>query len=326
MRICIFGAGSIGGLMAGLLARAGREVSIVARGPHLAAIQGRGLRIRGPEGEFVTHPIATDDPRLLGPQDLVVVATKTTALPEVAARIGPLLHPGTRVAFAVNGVFWFYAHALPQPPDVRQLDPSGALERGFGAARSLGIIVRSSAEVVKPGLVVNANGGHLTVGDPVPGSSGRARETAAALACPGLEVTVTDDMRRAMWAKLARNVGSSPIACLTGADTHAVGRVPALRRMGEALMHEALAVAAAEGYDGITIEAGRTRSATPIRPSMLQDLEQGRPMEIETQLAIVQSLGRQRNVATPLLDTLLPLLALRAEVAGCLPPGPEPMP
>ncbi len=321
MRICVFGAGSIGGLVAGLLARDGRDVSIIARGAHLRAIQADGLRVRTPEGEFATQPTATDDPAALGAQDLVVVATKTTALPEIASRIAPLLHAGTRVAFAVNGVFWFYAHGLPDAPDVVRLDPGGALAHAVGAARALGIIVHASAEVVEPGLVVNPNGGRMLVGDATPGPDDRAREIAAALACPGLAVTATGDLRREMWAKLARNVGSSPVACLTGADSHAIAEVPALGRMADALRRETLAVAAAQGYLGITLEAGQTLSPLPIKPSMLQDLERRRPMEIETQLAIVQDLGRQTGVATAVLDDLLPLLVLRARVAGCLPAG-----
>ena len=321
MTVCVFGAGSIGGLLAGLLARGGRDVSVIARGAHLRAIQANGLRVRTPDGAFTARPVATDDPAALGPQDLVVVATKTTALPDIASRIAPLLHPGTRVAFAVNGVFWFYAHGLSVAPDVARLDPGGGLARSVGAARALGIIVQTSAEVVEPGVVVSSNDARMLVGDATPGSDQRAQEVAAALACSGLSVAATDDLRRAMWAKLARNVGSSPIACLTGADSHAIAGVPALQRMADALRRETLAVAAAQGYPGISLEAGRTTSPLPTKPSMLQDLERGRPMEIETQLAIVQDLGRQAGAATPMLDTLLPLLALRARVAGCLPDG-----
>ncbi len=321
MNICVFGAGSIGGLLAGLLKRDGRDVSVIARGAHLRAIQANGLRVRTPDGEFTTHPAATDAPAALAPQDLVVVATKTTALPDIASRIAPLLHPGTRVAFAVNGVFWFYAHGLSVAPDVTRLDPGGVLARSVGAASAFGIIVQSSAEVVEPGFVVSANDARMLVGDATPGHDQRAQEVAAALACPGLTVTATDDLRRAMWAKLARNVGSSPIACLTGADSHAIAGVPALQQMADALRRETLAVAAAQGYPGISLEAGRTTSPLPTKPSMLQDLERGRPMEIETQLAIVQDFGRQAGAATPMLDTLLPLLTLRARVAGCLPAG-----
>ena len=321
MTICVFGAGSIGGLLAGLLARDGRDVSVIARGAHLRAIQAEGLRVRTPAGAFTTRPTATDDPATLGPQDLVVVATKTTALPAIAPRIAPLLHPGTRVAFAVNGVFWFYAHGMSGAPDVARLDPGGVLAHSVGAVRALGIIVQTSAEVAEPGLVVSSNEAKMLVGDATPGSDRRAQGVAAALACPGLTVTATEDLRRAMWAKLARNVGSSPIACLTGADSHAIAGVPALARMADALRRETLAIAAAQGYPGIALEAGRTTSPLPTKPSMLQDLERGRPLEIETQLAVVQDLGRQADVATPMLDTLLPLLALRAQMAGCFPAG-----
>ena len=323
MRICIFGGGSIGGLVAGLLARAGRDVSLVARGPHLRAIQTSGLRIRLPTEQFTTHPTATDDPATLGPQDLVVVATKTTALRQVAEAIGPLLHSTTQVAFAINGVFWFYAQGLSNAPDVARLDPGGLLEAKIGAARALGVIVRASAEVVEPGLVVNTDSRRLLVGDATPGTADRARGVAGALACPGLEVEVADDLRRAMWAKLALNVGSSPIACLTGADARAVWHSPALRSMSQLLRQETLAVAAAVGCGGLPLEPSRSHPPDPFKPSMLQDLERGRPMEVETQLAIVQDLARQRGVATPVLDTLLPLVVLRAQVAGSPTPGME---
>lgn len=322
MRVCIFGAGSIGGLVAGMLARAGRDVCLIGRGLHLNAIQASGLRIRLPTGEFTTHPVATDDPATLGPQDLVVVATKTTALRQVAEAIGPLLHDATQVAFAINGVFWFYAHGLPGPPDVARLDPGGVLASRIGASRALGIIVRSSAEVVEPGLVVSVGSRHLLVGDATPGPADRARAAAKALACPDLAVEAVDDLRRAMWAKLALNVGSSPLACLTAADARTVWEVPALRGMSQSLRQETLAVAAAVGCAGLPLVSNESPPAS-IKPSMLQDLERGRPMEVETQLTIVQDLARQRGVATPVLDILLPLLTLRAQMAGSSTPGLE---
>lgn len=326
MRVCIFGAGSIGGLVAGMLARAGRDVCLIGRGPHLRAIQASGLRIRLPTEEFTTHPVATDDPATLGPQDLVIVATKTTALCQVAEAIGPLLHDVTQVAFAINGVFWFYAHGLPDAPNVARLDPGGVLASRIGASRALGIIVRASAEVVEPGLVVSGGSRrHLLVGDATPGPADRARAAAMALACPDLGVEAVDDLRRAMWAKLALNVGSSPLACLTAADARTVWEVPALRGMSQLLRQETLAVAAAVGCDGLPLAPTGSPPA-PIKPSMLQDLERGRPMEVETQLAIVQDLARQRGVATPVLDILLPLLVLRAQMAGSPTPGVEARP
>ena len=320
MKICVFGAGSIGGLMAGLIAHAGRDVSIVARGAHLHAIQADGLRVRTPGGQICCRPVATDDPRALGVQDLVVVATKTTALPQVAASIAPLLHDATLVAFALNGVFWFYAHGMQKAVDVAGLDADGALARDIGPGRALGVVVRGSAEVGEPGLVVNSNGLQVVVGDAIPGRMDRAVRVAKALACPGFAAEATADLRRAMWAKLARNVGSSPIACLTGADSWAITADRELRRIANGLRQETLAVAAAQGYPGISLGEGQTRSPQPTKPSMLQDLERGRPLEIETQLSVVQDLARQSGVATPLLDTLLPLLKLRANVAGCPPP------
>ena len=320
-RICVYGAGSVGGFLAATLARAGRDVRVIARGPHLAAIRERGLTLRGDADTFTVRPPASDDPFDFGPQDLVVVAAKTPALPGVARGVAPLLGPNTLVAFAVNGVYWFYAHRFAPrgvAPDARRLDPGGVLRDRIGPERALGIVVRSSNEVTEPGVVVNTGRNGFAVGDATPGETGRAERVAAALAAPGMDVVATADLRREMWRKLVRNVGSSPLCSLTGADSRAAFADPGLRALSEALMRETLAVAAAHGFGGMDDAAAEPPGGRlPVKPSMLQDLERGRPMEIDTQIAIVRDFGRGTGVPTPALDAVLPLLALRARVAGC---------
>ncbi len=321
MRICVFGAGSVGGFLAATLAHAGRDVRVIARGPHLAAIRDRGLTLRSDEDTVTVRPPASDDPSDFGPQDLVIVAAKTPALPDVARGMAPLLGPDTLVAFAVNGVYWFYAHRFAPggaAPDTRRLDPGDVLRDHIGPDRALGIVVRSSNEVTEPGVVVNTGRNGFTVGDATPGDPARAERVAAALAAPGMDVTATADLRREMWRKLVRNVGSSAICALTSADSRAAFEAPGLGALSAALMRETLAIAAAHGFGGMDDAAVEPAGGRlPVKPSMLQDLERGRPMEIDTQIAIVRDFGRGAGVPTPALDTVLPLLALRARMAGC---------
>lgn len=322
MRICVFGAGAVGGYLAARLANAGRDVSIVARGDQLAAIRERGLRLDTPTETITVTPRASDSPPDLGEQDLVIVAAKTPALPEVAAAIAPLLGPETLVAFAVNGIFWFYGHGFApggKAPPTARIDPGGVIEKEIGAARSLGIIVYSPNAVIAPGVVRNGGDSSFTIGETVAGATAKAERVAAAIDGCGFETKVTGDIRQAMWRKLVDNVGNSPLAVLTGASIGAISAEPAAQELVLALRRETIAVAAAQGFADIGIDLTRQRASvrTTHKPSILQDLERGRPMEIDAQLVAVQELARQGGVATPVLDTLLPLVILRARLAGC---------
>lgn len=325
MRICIFGAGAVGSYLAARLAHSGKTVSVIVRGPHLAAIQQSGLTLQAKDGEITVRLPATDDPAALGPQDLVIVSAKTPSLPQVAAGIAPLLHAETAVAFAINGVFWFYGDGFRPngiAPDTSRLDRDGSLHRLIGVERSLGMVVRSSNEVVASGVVRNesaVNGFHI--GEAMPGrAKDRAPELAAALDGSGFISKALPDIRRDMWAKLVRNAASSPLCCLTGSDVASAYGDPAIGELAVALMRETAAVAAAHGFADLLpdpSEALRMGLQLHHKPSMLQDLERGRAMEIDTQLAILRDLARQAEVATPVLDTVLPMLMLRARTAGC---------
>jgi 2-dehydropantoate 2-reductase len=325
MRICVFGAGAVGGYLAARLAHAGRDVSVVARGAQLQAIRERGLTLTTPTETITARPRASDAPRDLGIHDLVIVAVKTPALAEVAAAMKPLLGPETLVAFAVNGVYWFYGHGFaPNGGTVpgERLDPGGVIEREIGAARSLGIIVYSPNVVVAPGVVRNGGDSSFTIGEALAGATEKAERVAAAMAGCGFETKVTGDIRRAMWRKLVDNVGNSPLAVLAGASIGAISAEPAAHELVLALRRETMAVAAAQGFPDLGIvDTARRQGAGAVRtshkPSILQDLERGRPMEIDAQLVAVQELARRGGVATPVLDTLLPLVILRARLAGC---------
>ncbi|HMR31192.1 MAG TPA: 2-dehydropantoate 2-reductase [Geminicoccaceae bacterium] len=313
MRICVYGAGSVGGYLAARLAKAGREVSVVARGPHLAAIRVGGLTLQTPEERFTVPVAASDDPADLGRQDLVIVGAKHPALPGIAERIGPLLGPDTPVVFAMNGVLWFTA-------DLPRLDPTGSIRRHIGIERALGLIIESPNEVVEPGVVENTGKrNRFTLGEAVPGRSARAEGLYRALSGAGFEVELADDVRRPMWAKLSRNVSSAPVCILTGAMSSQLVEDPAMKGLMQALTVEVLAVAAALGFAdlGVDPDASNARGNRPQhKPSMLQDLERGRPMEIDAMLLAVQDLARRSSVPTPVLDVLLPVVTMKARLAG----------
>ena len=313
VQICVYGAGSVGGYLAARLARAGHEVSVVARGPHLAAIQERGLTLHTLEDRFTVEVAASEEPGELGRQDLVIVSAKHPALPGIAQRIAPLLGPETPVAFAMNGVLWFTS-------DLPRLDPTGAIRRNIGVERSLGLIIESPNAVPEPGVVENTGKrNRFTLGEAVPGRSARAVKLHQALGGAGFELELADDIRRPMWAKLSRNVSSAPVCILTGALSSQLVEDPAIKGLMRALTVEVLDVAAALGFAnlGIDPDASNARGNRPQhKPSMLQDLERGRPMEIDAMLAAVQDLARRAKVATPVLDVLLPVVAMKAKLAG----------
>lgn len=325
MRICIFGAGAVGSFLAARLANAGKQVSVIVRGPHLAAIQKNGLTLQAKNGDITVRLPASDQPAELGPQDLVIIAAKTPSLPQVAQAIAPLLHERTAVAFAINGIFWFYGDGFRPngiTPDTTRLDPDSSLHRLIGVERSLGIVVRSSNEVVAPGVVRNEsvnNGFHI--GEAVPGRvQDRAPALAAALDGSGFLVKALGDIRQDMWAKLVRNSASSPLCCLTSSDVASAYGDPEIGAMATALMRETASVAEAHGFPGLLAdpaEALRMGLSLHHKPSMLQDLERGRAMEIDSQLAILLDLARQAKVAMPVMEKLLPMLKLRARTAGC---------
>lgn len=326
MRICIFGAGAVGSFLAARLAQAGRDVSVVARGPHLAAIQRDGLRLQALDGEMTVRLPAAEDPAALGAQDLVIVSLKTPALAQAAATMAPLLHAETAVAFALNGIFWFYGDGFaPQgtTPDTARLDRDGTLHRLIGARRSLGMVVLSPNTLVAPGVVRNDRTGNAFVlGEALADRRDRAPSLAALLDNPGFACRATTDIRREMWLKLIRNAASSPICCLTGLTVAQAYGDPAVRALAVALMRETLAVAVAHGFTELPADPPsdiQSGLALHHKPSMLQDLELGRAMEIDSQLAILQDLARQAGVATPVTDTLLPLVIARARAAGSYP-------
>ena len=326
MRIMVVGAGAIGGYLAARLAKAGRDVAIVARGAHLEAIRARGLTLATPEERFTVRLDASDDPAALGPADIVLLTTKATAHAEIATRLS--LGAETAVVFAQNGVFWWYGEGLTpggRAVDTTRLDPAGVIGRHIGSARSLGMVIYSPNEVSEPGVVSN-NGfrNRFVIGEPRGGRSPRLEAIMAQLDHCGFQIEATSDIRREMWKKLMGNLSGSPLCSLTRARADQLVDDPALGDLSRRIAEEGLAVAAAHGFADLGVDPillTKPGNRPRHKPSMLQDLERGRPMELDSMLLIVQDFAREAGVPTPALDTVLALLVLAARTAGVYPAG-----
>lgn len=322
MRICVYGAGAIGGHIAARLAKGGAEVSVVARGAQLAAIQAQGLRVLAPDGVLESQPRASADPADLGRQDAVIVTVKAPSLSQVAAGITPLLGPDTPVAFVMNGIPWWYFDRLGGRLDglrLPELDPGEALRRAVGIPRTLGGVVYSAATVVEPGVVrVQAEDGRVVLGEPDGSMSPRLQALAAAIAAGGMGGQAVPDIRQAIWSKLLGNLMTGLLCVLSRSAMNEVLAIPAARDAAIRIGEEVKAVAAAYGHDlGGAIAPRVERSMRlPHRPSILQDLELGRPMEVEALWRAPLRLAREVGVAVPTLELMVALASQAARAAG----------
>lgn len=322
MKICVFGAGAIGGYMGAKLAQAGADVSLVARGPHLAAMRENGLTLI--EGdETVTVPVrAEEDPATLGPQDYVIVTLKAHSVPAVVGRMQPLIGDHTTIVSGVNGVPWWYFHKIGGPLEGTRLstvDPDDAQWNGFGPDRVLGCVVYPAAEVPEPGNVRHIEGNRFSLGEPDGSKSERAQKLSEALTAAGLKAPVRPRLRDEIWVKLWGNLSFNPISALTGATLDVLCTDPATRPVARAMMVEAQTIAEKLGVKfpinvDRRIDGGAAVGAH--RTSMLQDLEAGRPMEIDALIGSVQELGRITETPTPTIDTVLGLVKLKAKSRG----------
>lgn len=323
MKICIFGAGAIGGYMAAKLAKAGVDVSIVARGPHLAAIQSRGLTLIEDGADPVTvsvkaSALATD----LGPQDYVIVTLKAHSVPPVVGAMQPLIGPQTTVVSGVNGVPWWYFHKHGGPLEGTRLasvDPGNRQWVGFGPDRVLGCVVYPAAEVSAPGTIHHIEGNRFSLGEPDGSKSDRATALSQALTAAGLKAPVRPRLRDEIWVKLWGNLSFNPISALTHATLDVLCTDPGTRAVARQMMLEAQEIAEKLGVTfpidvERRIDGGAAVGAH--RTSMLQDLDANRPMEIDALVGSVQELGRITNTPTPTIDTVLALIALRGRTAG----------
>ncbi|HTW68565.1 MAG TPA: 2-dehydropantoate 2-reductase [Acetobacteraceae bacterium] len=323
MRICIFGAGAVGGYLAGFLARGGADVSVVARGAHLAAIRADGLRVETPDAVITVRVPASDDPADLGEQDAVIVTVKAPALPDVAARIAPLLRHDTCVAFVMNGIPWWYFHRHGGPQDGRQvarLDPGGALWRTVGPHRVIGGIFWPACSTPAPGVVRLLTGAArgTVFGEPDGATTPRILALADAFRVAYLPVTVAPDIRTLIWRKLVFNLSAGPICVLTETPVSATHTEPALIDCSTRMVAEAQAVTRAMGImlDLDMAEVIAINTHLQHRPSILQDLQAGRPMEIDALYSVPLDMARMAGIATPTLDLMVAAIRVKARERG----------
>ncbi len=323
-RVCVFGAGAIGGYLAASLARAGAEVSIVARGPHLAAIQANGLKLIKDGEETVWRIRATDDPRDLGEQDFVIVGMKAHAVPAVVEQFAPLLGKDTAVVPAVNGLPWWYFHGANTGTALdgtwlESVDPGGAQWKGLGPERAIGCVVYPACDVPEPGVIHHSKGDRFTLGEPDGSDTERLRLLSELLIAGGLRAPRKARLRDEIWIKLWGNSSFNPVSALTGASLDVIGEDPACRGLIHAMMVECKAVGEAVGARfGVSIEQ-RIKGGTDIighKPSTRHDVELGRPMEIDPLVSSVQELARRLAIATPTIDIVASLLRLQGQVLG----------
>ena len=325
MKVCIYGAGAIGGWIGHGLARAGCDVSVVARGATLAALQQHGLRVLE-GGQLNTQAVACSaDPAALGVQDLVVISVKAPSLPEVVRHIAPLIGPDTVVMTAMNGVPWWFLQGFGGALAGRQLratDPDGALARAIGSQHIVGCVVHASCALEEPGLVRHHFGNKLIIGEPSGGTSRRVEQLAVWLVRAGFEAPVSVRIQADIWFKLWGNMTVNPVSAFTGATTDLILQDDLVRSFISSVMLEAREIGTRIGVPidqqpsdrhAVTLKLGAFKT------SMLQDVEAGRAVELDALVTAVRELGVLTGVATPFTDALLGLARLHARVHGLYP-------
>ena len=322
MKVCIYGAGAIGGYLGVQLAQAGADVSLVARGAHLAAMKENGVRLLIGDEERVARVRATDDPSELGPQDYVFIALKAHSVPSVVDKMRPLLGNDTSVVTAVNGVpYWyFYKHGgALEGRTLESIDPGGKQWDILRPERAIGCIVYPATEVVAPGVIQHVYGDKFPIGEPSGERTPRVERLSALMAQAGLRAPVQDNIRDELWLKLWGNLCFNPISALTHATLDVIAADPDTRAVARAMMLEAQSVANTLGVSFRVDVERRINGAGAVgahKTSMLQDLERDRPMEIDPLVTVIQEMARLLELPTPTLDAVLALVRQRAAMAG----------
>jgi 2-dehydropantoate 2-reductase len=322
MKICIYGAGAIGGYLGVQLARAGADVSLVARGAHLAAMRERGLTLLAGEEKHTAHPRCTDVPAELGVQDYIIITLKAHSITGVIEKMQPLLGPHTRIVTAVNGIPYWYFHkhgGQYENSTLESIDPGGRQWREIGAERAIGCIVYPATEIEAPGVIRHVYGNNFPLGEPSGEITPDVQRLADLFVAAGLKAPVLDRIRDEIWLKLWGNVCFNPISALTHATLDVICTDPATRALSRAIMMETQGIAETFGVKFRVDVERRIEGARKVgahKTSMLQDLERGRPMEIDPLVTVVQEMGRLTGVATPALDSVLAMVTQRARIAG----------
>ena len=310
MRIVIVGAGATGAFLGARLARGGVDVTLVARGAHLAAMRERGVEVRAADGSFVARPPCTDDLAVVAGADAVILTLKAHSLPEVAPRLGPLLGPDTTVVTAQNGIPWWYFERHGGPLEgtrLRSVDPGGVIAAHIDARRVVGCVVYPATSLVAPGIVEHVEGSRLSLGELDGTTTERCRAIAGALIKGGLKAPIRPRIRDEIWLKLLGNVCFNPLSALTRATMAEIATDPEMRATARAIMEEADAVARALGIElaiGVDQRLAGAEKVGAHKTSMLQDVESGRPLEIDALVGSVVEIADLLRLSLPHLRTV----------------------
>lgn len=318
-KICVFGAGAIGGYVGGRLAMKGEaDVSLVARGAHLAAMKANGLTLKQGGETHVVHPNVTDDPRQLGPQDFIILTLKAHGLAGVIDQMMPLIGKDTAILFAQNGIPWWYFHGIGGPLEgtrLESVDPGGVIWNRIGPERALGTVVWQAAEIEAPGVIAHHYGDRMPLGEPTGEKTERVQLLGRLLTSAGVKSQVKPNLRNEIWLKLWGNLSFNPVSVLTEGTLVDLATDPGTRRVIRTMMEEARAVGEALGVSFAVDADERMDMAAKVgahRTSMLQDVEAGRPTELDALLGAVIELGRIVQISTPSLQLVYDLCKFRS--------------
>jgi 2-dehydropantoate 2-reductase len=319
MKFLIVGAGAVGAYMGARMARAGYDVTLHARGPHLRAMQQNGVRVISADDDFLAKPKVVGNLEEAGPVDVVFLCVKAHGLPALAPQLAPVLGPDTTVVSTQNGIPWWYFQRESGPfsgTRLERVDPGGAVSAAIEARRVVGSLIYFSTEIVEPGVIKHIEGNRISLGEPDGTRSERCRQIAAALIASGLRCPVTSHLRNEIWVKILGNVAFNPISALTGATLVQIVRHPEVAELVRNIMRETEALATKLGVElPVSIEQ-RIAGAEKVgehKTSMLQDLEAGRPMELEAIVGSVVELGERVGVAMPHTRTVYACTKLLAQ-------------
>jgi len=319
MKFAVAGAGAIGAFAGAMLCRSGEDVTLIARGAHLRAMKDCGLRVRGSLGEFEVRPAVTDDPGSIGVVDVVLLTVKAHSLTELAPRLAPLLGPETCIISAQNGIPWwyFYRHGGDwEGTRLESVDPGGVISGSIDSARVIGCVVYPSTIIVEPGVIEHIEGTRFAIGEPDGGKSERCRRIAEAFIKAGLRCPIRTNIRHDMWVKIMGSVAFNPISALTRATLIEIVKFPETRDLAAGIMTEADAVAKRLGIEiGISIEQ-RLDGVMKVgdhKTSMLQDVEMGRPLELEAIVGAVLELGEKLGISMPYTRAVYACVKLLAQ-------------
>jgi 2-dehydropantoate 2-reductase len=323
VKVAVFGAGAIGGLLAARLAASGTDVTVIARGPHLAAMQANGLRLISGGETMTTHPRCLGDAAEAGKQDYVIVTLKAHSLPAAAPHIARMMGQASTLVTGINGVPYWYFYGLDSPfrdRRVESVDPGGKLWDVLPPSQAIGCVIYPAAEVIEPGVIEHTYGDRFSLGEPDGSRSHRIEALSKLLIGAGLKAPVRPRIRDEIWVKLWGNLAFNPISALTVATLDRITGNPELRALCRTMMLEAKPVAEALGTRFAIDVDKRIDGAAEVgdhKTSMLQDLERGRPMEIDALLGAVVELGEVVGAQMPTCHAVLALVRERARQAGC---------